>query len=612
MKVYIVIPYMMIENDKIKSFNEEVKRQLEEYGVIHVVITNHNIAINRSRLVQGDLIIIYNEGTVPNNPNKEIVSFLEKATQLGVEIYPVALDKDKRVPRMIISDRQSYDVWEQLRCRDLDEKYIETIARIFSRKIIAKAFPTIYCESGEIFISHRRLDGEEMVAKIYDKMIVQVRETNPFRDVVNVKVGEVAQKVIDEEMKNSDIFVFFHTLEAAKSDWVIKELNFAVLRNIPILWIQIGDINVNELKIKPSDNPHLKYRIDELEDDKQLTLIVDEILHKAFGLIMERSNRIFGDIELLKDLFGENVTLHIPQEMIYKISMKRKGYHYPQRNIEQYYQVFGRTPTEDDVERLKTLVNGDDFDSIVILTNRVISSFTRQKVTIDSMRGFYDNWSKYIMDGKMTNTEKEIVISGAFPDANEMLKQNLTDALIHFSKAILQNGYKLTFGAHPTFQEIFYEVAKEVEPIHFKNKINMYISEFFLNDDIEKEKVYQEKYTLWRTEQGENLQLSLSEMRKKMIQRKEVIALVCLGGKIKSNKNEEGVREEIELARDSSIPVFIVGSVGGCSSVLASEYKNKNWQNLNEGGDDLNEEFWGGIDYFSMAQKMIRYLQTIV
>lgn len=25
--------------------------------------------------------------------------------------------------------------------------------------------------------------------------------------------------------------------------------------------------------------------------------------------------------------------------------LERKGYHYPQRNIEQYYQMFGRTPT---------------------------------------------------------------------------------------------------------------------------------------------------------------------------------------------------------------------------------------------------------------------------
>ena len=41
-----------------------------------------------------------------------------------------------------------------------------------------------------------------------------------------------------------------------------------------------------------------------------------------------------------------------------------------------------------------------------------------------------------------------------------------------------------------------------------------------------------------------------------MIQRKEVKALVCLGGKIKEYKKDEGIREEIELAREMNIPVF--------------------------------------------------------
>lgn len=62
-------------------------------------------------------------------------------------------------------------------------------------------------------------------------------------------------------------------------------------------------------------------------------------------------------------------------------------------------------------------------------------------------------------------------------------------------------------------------------------------------------------------------------MRQNMIQRKNVKALVCLGGKIKNNKKEEGIREEIELAREMNIPVFVVGSVGGCSSEVALEYK---------------------------------------
>lgn len=173
----------------------------------------------------------------------------------------------------VISDKQSYDVWEQLRCRDLDERYIGTIAKIFSRKIIARVFPTCYCEEGEIFLSHRRVDGEDITAKIYDKMLVQAKESTPFRDVVNVKVGDAAQEVIDEVMESSDVFVFIHTLKSGESDWILKELRFALLRQIPILWVQIDDADINILKVKPSDKPHLKYRAEEIYNDEQLTII---------------------------------------------------------------------------------------------------------------------------------------------------------------------------------------------------------------------------------------------------------------------------------------------------------------------------------------------------
>ena len=94
------------------------------------------------------------------------------------------------------------------------------------------------------------------------------------------------------------------------------------------------------------------------------------------------------------------------------------------------------------------------------------------------------------------------------------------------------------------------------------------------------------------------------------IQRKKVKALVCLGGKIKSNKKEEGIREEIELAQEMNIPVFVVGSVGGCSSEVALEYKCTGWHELNNAPDELNQEFLEGIDYFSMAQEMIKHISS--
>ena len=136
---------------------------------------------------------------------------LEKAKEKQADIWPVAFSKEAREPVDNISKKQSYDIWEQLRCRGLDKIHISAIAKAFSRKIIARELPTLYNNCGEVFISHRRIDGEEIAALIYDKIKIQEEKLKIFRDVAKVNVGDEAQTEIDEVMKNSEIFIFIHT-----------------------------------------------------------------------------------------------------------------------------------------------------------------------------------------------------------------------------------------------------------------------------------------------------------------------------------------------------------------------------------------------------------------
>lgn len=609
MRVFIISPKLTMKDIfYADEFNNEMVKQLREYGVEFYEINDRNIARCKTKIVKDSIIIVYNEHELEYKIIDEVQELLKKAIEENAQIWPVAIDKTARTPTGIISAKQSYDVWEQLRCRDLDEQYIGIVAKIFARKIIARVFPTCYCEESEIFLSHRRIDGEEITAKIYDKMLIQAKELTPFRDVVNVKVGDAAQEVIDEKMENSDAFIFLHTARSGESEWILKELRFALLKQIPVLWVQIDNADVNILKVKPSDQPHLKYTTEDFFDEEKLTKIVDIMLQKAFELIMDRSNQILGYVELLENMFGDRLEIIDREKMIYHISMERKGYHYPQRNIEQYYQMFGRTPTMTDAQKLNVELNGIIADSIAILTNRVVSQSIRNNVVFDGIQDFYYHWNQYIAETRKGIKAMEIVISGAFPDSDEIFKQSLTDALILFAKATISNGYELTFGAHPTFQELFYEVAKETSPQNYKEKVNMYISEWFLSNDPERETEYMEKFNLFKVDKKENLNQSLREMRKRMIQRKEVKALVCLGGKVKGNKKEEGIREEIELAQKMNIPVFIVGSVGGCSSEVALEYKAIAWRGLNNASLELNQKFLEGIDYFGMAQEMINYI----
>lgn len=603
MRVFIV------KNDKEETdkFMKIVEEQLNEYGIEFQIITSSNVSINKRRLDSSSLVVVCNGSRYKD----DIESFIEEAVQKEAEIWPIAINKEDRLPEGPISRKQSYDVWEQLRRRNLDKSQISTIALSFARKIIARVLPTLYNENGEIFISHRRLDGEDIAAKIYDRLKMQAESMTPFRDVARINVGEEAQPVIDEAMKDCEIFIFVHTPKAAESEWILKELLFAMLRCIPVLWIQIDDADEKKLKIKPSEKPHLQYKSENFIEEKDLIEIADEILDKSFRLIMENSNRVFDYIKSIESLFGSRIICEHQDKMIYRISMERKGYHYPQRTIEQYFQVFGRMPTDTDLVDLNPLKENEKLDSVVALSNKTLNFAEKHGIIMDSIEDFYYYWNEYI-EGKKEKIKLnrgEIVISGAFPDCDEIYKQCLTDALVIFSKAIIREGYILTFGAHPTFQELFFETARKTNTHDAKNSLKMFISNWFMERQLDKEEYYKMNCHLLKTEKKEDLNKSLQIMRRKMIQRREVKALVCLGGKIKKNKEEEGIREEIELARAYDIPVFIVGTVGGCSAEVAIEYQKSGWKNLNDASDEINEEFLNSIDYFGLVRTMLKLVE---
>ena len=227
------------EKKNITEFNTCLESELKKYGITTLVICNSNYLVALAKIEFDDIFIVYNANGTDSCNNKTSSKVLEKAMECKCKILPVAINRNSRIPQDGIENRQSFDVWEQLRCRNLDEQYLATIAKIFARKIISMIMPTLYSENGEIFLSHRRIDGEEITAKLYDKILIMAREATPFRDVVNVKVGEEAQEIIDKHMEKSDVFVFIHTPKSGVSDWILKELRFALLRNIPILWVKI-------------------------------------------------------------------------------------------------------------------------------------------------------------------------------------------------------------------------------------------------------------------------------------------------------------------------------------------------------------------------------------
>jgi hypothetical protein len=201
---------------------------------------------------------------------------------------------------------------------------------------------------------------------------------------------------------------------------------------------------------------------------------------------------------------------------------------------------------------------------------------------------------------KRQQRNKRIILSGAFPDYDEIYKASLLEALVVYSKEIIKNGYTLVFGAHPTFQKLIFDIGS-LYAADVKYSIEMHMDKAYINqyniDDL------QEKCTLILAD-------GLQEMRENMICKEKSEMLICLGGKIKPDKLQQGVDIEVNLAKKANIPIALVGTVGGRSSEYSFEKLNgKDWSDLNPWDKSLNESLFYNMNHRLMIRKLLNIIE---
>jgi hypothetical protein len=102
----------------------------------------------------------------------------------------------------------------------------------------------------------------------------------------------------------------------------------------------------------------------------------------------------------------------------------------------------------------------------------------------------------------------------------------------------------------------------------------------------------------------------LQEMRENMICKEKGEMLICMGGKIKENKSEQGVDAEVELAKKADIPVALVGTVGGRSSEYALEKLTEgDWSDLNPWDKSLNEKLFYNVNHRLMIKELLDVIE---
>lgn len=537
----------------------------------------------------------------------QILRLLGKYNDAESRIWPIAMElaPECRRPPEPVSNRQSFDVSCRKENRNPLKNNLKAIAQIFARKIIAQTLSPLYSDEVLYFISHCRKDGEQLASRLADKLRLLTRERNVYRDVVNVAVGDDAQKNIDEHLKISDVLIFLQTEHAQNSKFIMKELCHALLNDIPILWIQIDNAPYDDMEIRPCENPLLQYGSDEFDNPERLVEIVDEVEEKCFQLIMNSSRQVYSYVECLVEMEkADKIKLNRDSENVlaYQIEYKEKVKDIYSSGIRKHYiQCFGRRPKRQDIKEFCANVKNKEMYKTCNKLFLLSVHGKRQNSTRDE-RICEENYEDYLANIQNVFGEynckmgKRIIISGAFPDYDEIYKNSLTEAVTIYARQIIRSGYTLVFGAHPTFQQIIFDIGER------------YSSDVTYSIEMHMDRAYADGYNLKLLNKKCRLVLSdgLQEMRENMICREKAEMLICLGGKIKDDTLQQGVDIEVKLAKKSGIPVALVGTVGGRSSEYAFELlKQGKWENINPWGSELNEGLFYNVNHRLMVERLL-------
>ncbi|MEH2960521.1 hypothetical protein [Candidatus Merdisoma sp. JLR.KK006] len=608
MKVVFCEPKLTMKKiDNANIFFESCREILDTYVTDKLYISS---VFQVDQLLAGnadsnDIFVFFN--AEDGKYDQKFLKLIKKYNDIKSRIWAVAMEKNPecRRPPEPVSDKQSFDVSCRNENRNPMKNNMRAIAHIFSRKIVAQTLSPLYRDEVLYFISHRRIDGEHIAAKLADELRHLTRERNVYRDVVNVEVGDDAQKDIDKNLPISDVLIFLQTEEAQNSSYIMKELCYALINDIPILWIQIDNASYSKMEIRPGERPILCYRSQEFDCQERLIEIADEIEEKCFQLIMNSSNQVYSYIEYLNDLNDADKIKLIGDKnsiLAYKVEYKEETKDKYDSGIRKHYiQCFGRNPKAADIEKFIEKVKRERTyevsDKLFLLSNHGYreSEISDTKVTEENFEDYIMNLEN-VSGVKRQQLNKRIILSGAFPDCDEIYKASLLEAVSVYSREIIKNGYILVFGAHPTFQKLIFDIGRLYAP-DIKYSIEMHM-----------DKAYIDGYDVEKLEENCTLVLSdgLQEMRKQMICKKKSELLICLGGKIKEDKAQQGVDIEVELAKKTNVPVALVGTVGGRSSEYAFERIEKNdWLDLNPWEQELNESLFYNVNHRLMVRRLL-------
>jgi len=567
------------------------------------------------------------DGLLLANPAEEqglpeaVLTFVEQARAAGTVVLPVALECVRRRPPAPLEAVQSYDVHERLRLRSLPPNALPVIAQELSRTILALVQPTLTKDSLQLFLCHRRADAEDITRRL--DQALSSRHEHTFRDLINVLPAADAQQVIEHYLAQADVLVFLDTPRVGESDWVLRELELALGRQLPVVWVQIntGRRDRVPMRATPANTPHLEVTVTDPEDPSvDWHSLADNILTAAFTVAREHvrvSQQTFSRIRRRAQSRGWKVEVLDQRQLIYAlIEPQDRTAIYPRRPRTDIVQVFGHRPRGADRERLvHWLVDKGygpharscrAFDAAILL-----DPLPRTVAVDDALALVIDHGAAYLqrltdpVPTPASGQPRRLLLLGAFAegiDSQEPVKQ----AVHALATTWLFRGGHIAFGGHPTFTPLVTEAGRRLLGVEARDRITVYQSRLWVTDTMAS--ALEQLARVQLVDAGRDKPSSLTAMRQRMVSDVASDVVAVIGGRTtEDGRHSPGVDEEVKFARASAYPVYLIGAPGGRAAELAAEYQATGWGELANRLDDAANSFLATAeDYQEIADLLWR------
>lgn len=544
---------------------------------------------------------------------EELADLIERSQENGAVGIPVAGGVERRTPPIGMEMAQSFDVIDRLRLRAQPNTALPVVAADLARVVLTRTTPTMMKDKLRLFLCHRRADGEATAAAL-DRELSARHEGHVFRDLISIQVGDVAQDKIEEHLESADVLVFLDTPLAGESKWVEAELRTALGRQVPIVWVQLGDTQGRHpLGVRPAGSPHITV------DARQLTAEhvganADRILDAAFELAVEivrNAHQTFFRVRKAAATLGKSVEVLDQRRLIYALTEDLtlgKG-EFPRRPVSDIVQIFGRHPTADDRSGLISWLEENGygphdracraFDAAVLLDPIARPPDIDADSSVVIAHGS-DYLTRLEHGSVVPGAGPDLLLFGAFPSepgAQEPIKQ----AVAAVAGGWLGRGGRISFGGHPTFTPMILDIAKRLGD-GAPDRVTIFQSAFYVNETFVDLLRAQAKVIL--VPEGRDRSESLTAMRKQMVEASPYRLVAAIGGRTSENGNHvPGIDEEITIAKSHGLKAVLVAGAGGRVAELASEARATDWADQDHRLTPAEHEWLASTDdYVSVVE----------